>query len=195
MEGYRELLEKYKLPLSLSLIGLVLIIGGIFSSGIAKNSAKQFPRESIVSTNSDIVTVDVSGAVVTSGVYQLKKGAIIEEAILKAGGFSDQANTEFISKYLNLAQKISDGSKIYVPFIGEKDTDFAVSKGVAGVSNQPINLNTASQAELETLSGIGPVTASKIIAGRPYRKLEELIEKKVVSKSVFEKIKDQLVVY
>ena len=195
MLEYQEILERYKIPLILSIVGLVLIIGSIFTSGLNQNH-KQFPKESIISTNASQVTVDVSGAVEKPGVYKLENGSIIEDAILKAGGFSDQANTKFISKYLNLAQKLSDGSKIYVPFVGEKDTDIAVAKDVAGVSAvAQVNLNTATPAELEALSGVGPATASKIIAGRPYQKIEELLEKKIVGKAVFEKIKDSIVVY
>ncbi len=191
MADYQEILERYKIPLALSLVGIVLIIGGIIASGSAK--PREFPQESIVTTPKKI-TVDVSGAVVTPGVYEFTEGSRIEEAILQAGGFKDEANIEFISKYLNLAQKIVDGSKIYVPFIGEKDTDLAVS-GVAGVSNETVNINMVTQIELEKLTGVGPVTAEKIIAGRPYGRIEDLINKKIIGKAVFEKIKASIVVY
>lgn len=193
MENYQQLLEKFKIPIALSFLGLVLIIGGIFTSGLAKNTPKQFPKESLVSEKT--ISVDVSGAVIAPGVYQLKEASRIEDAVKEAGGFSSDANTEFVSKYLNMAQKLADGSKVYVPKIGEKDTDLAVAKGVAGVNSQSVNINLAPQAELEALSGIGPVTASKIISGRPYQQKEELLDKKIVNKAVFEKIKDQIVVY
>ena len=198
-EQSKELLEKYKLPMVLSLVGLVLIIGGIFASGANKSNLKEFPKESLVQ-DSKIISVDVSGAVQKPGVYQLKDGAKIEEAIAAAGGFSKIANGEYISKYLNMAQKLSDGSKIYVPVSGE--SGFNVAGGaVAGSNTQAngliskVNINTGTQAQLESLPGIGTVTASKIISDRPYQKIEELLNKKVVNKSVFEKIKDSLVVY
>ena len=70
------------------------------------------------------------------------------------------------------------------------------SVSVAGASTQAqVNINTASQSDLESLPGIGPVTASKIISDRPYQIVEDLVNKKAVSKAVFEKIKDQIVVY
>lgn len=184
----------YKIPIALSFLGVVLILGGIFTSSLNKSRSKEYPKESLV-TAEKTISVDVSGAVLKPGVYQLKTGDRVEEAIKIAGGFSQEANQEYISKYLNMAQKLSDGSKIYIPVVGESGP--AVQTGsVAGSSSQTkVNINTSSQAELEALPGIGPVTASKIISDRPYQKVEELLERKIVSKSVFEKIKDNLVVY
>lgn len=195
---YRDLLDeqvpgfvsKFKIPIALSLVGLVLIIGGSVVSN--KPQTKSFPKESLVETQKSI-QVDVSGAVNNPGVYPLMEGSRIEEAIKLAGGIAKDANTEYISKNLNLAQKLSDGSKIYIPFEGETVSSSQVG-AVAGVnaSNQSgqININTASQGELESLPGIGPVTASKIVSGRPYQSLDELVSKKVTGKAVYEKIKD-----
>ena len=68
--------------------------------------------------------------------------------------------------------------------------------GASGISASGlIDINAASESELDTLSGIGPVTAGKIIDNRPYGSLEELVSKKAVSSSVFEKIKDHISVY
>lgn len=195
MDGsFLEKLQKFKLPIGLSLVGMVLIVGGIFTSGLNRSKQKDFPKESIVEAQKTI-SVDVSGAVQKAGVYKLKDGARIEEAIQAAGGFAETANGEYISKYLNMAQKLSDGNKVYVPFVGESGPA-AQSGVVAGSSTQSkVNINTASQSELEALPGIGPVTASKIISGRPYQKIEDLSGSKIVGKAVYEKIKDQIVVY
>lgn len=181
-----EYLQKFRLPIGLALIGIVLIIGGIVSSGL--NKPKTYPKESLVQSQK-LISIDVSGAVNNPGVYQIKDGSRIEEAIVAAGGFSENANKEYISKYLNMAQKLSDGGKIYVPFVGEQGI-------VAGESKaEKVNINTATQAELEALSGIGPGYASKIISDRPYQTIEDLLNKKIIPKSTFDKIKDQLVVY
>lgn len=189
MDGnFLEKIEKFKIPIVLSLLGIVLIIGGIFTSGLTRQKPKEFPRDSLIEGQKTI-SVDVSGAVLKPGVYQLDMGARIEEAIAAAGGFSETANGEYISKYLNMAQKLSDGTKIYVPVSGEVGT-------VAGTQTRnQVNINTASQSELEALPGIGPVTASKIISDRPYQKIEDLLDRKVINKSTFEKIKDLVVVY
>lgn len=197
-EEILEKVEKFKLPLGLSLVGLILIIGGIFASGVDKSpqtsSGQDFPKESLV-FEQKLVTVDISGAVNTPGVYKFKEGSRIEEAVAQAGGFSDKANQEYISKSLNMAQKLVDGSKIYIPFMGETVISGAstTTGTVAGATS--VNINTASQSELEALPGVGPVTASKIISNRPYQDIGELLSKKVVGKSVFEKIRNSLVLY
>ena len=195
MDGsFLEKLEKFKLPIALSFLGIVLIIGGIFASGLNRQKPKDFPKESLVQSQK-MISVDVSGAVENAGVYQLPNNSRIEDAIKLAGGFSEKANQEYISKYLNMAQKLSDGSKVYVPSEGEQVSSIGTTQ-VAGVStSSQVNINTASESELDSLPGVGPVTASKIISGRPYQSVDELQSKKIVSKAVFEKIKDQLVVY
>lgn len=194
--NWREKLDQFKLPIGLSLVGIVLIVGGIFASGLNRSKPKNFPKESLVESQR-IISVDVSGAVVKPGVYQLRDGSRIEDAVLAASGFTETANREYISKYLNMAQKLVDGSKVYVPLEGEQVSGAKNTETVAGAAsaNAQVNINIATQAELEALPGIGPVTASKIISDRPYQKVGELLDKKVVNKSVFEKIKDQLVVY
>lgn len=183
MEKINQLLNEYKIPIGLSLVGLVLIIGGIFSSGIL-NKPKQYPKESLVDQKPNTIKVDISGAVVKPGVYSIPLGSRVEDIIKASGGFDQRSNKEYISKSLNLSQKISDGQKIYVPFEGE------TVGGVAGAQSSKIGLNSATQSQLEALPGIGPATALKIIAGRPFADVNELISKKVVSRAVFEKIKD-----
>lgn len=198
---WREKLEKFKLPIGLAVVGLVLIVGGIFASGLNKSKPKDpsassgqgFPKESMVQTQK-LLSVDVSGAVSKPGVYKLADGSRIEDAVKAAGGFAADANQEYISKSLNMAQKLSDGSKVYVPAAGEQAT-WEVGFDSSQVKVNKVNINTASQSELEALPGIGPVTASKIISDRPYQSAEDLLNKKVIGKAIFEKIKDQLVLY
>lgn len=189
-------IQQFKIPIALSLVGLVLILGGILLQPNSPKS-KPFPKESIIENNK-LISVDVSGAVKNPGVYKLKSDVRVEDAIKVAGGFSANSNQEYISKYLNLAQKISDGSKIYIPFQGESSVNQGSIHGgvVSGVDAQAkVNINSSSQSELEALPGIGPVTASKIISARPYQKIEDLLAQKIVSKKVFDQIKDQIVIY
>ncbi len=190
-----EFWQKFKVPIGLSIVGIVLIIGGVFASGLSKQKPKDYPKESLVQTQSQkLISVDVSGAVNKPGVYQLGSDARIEDAIKAAGGFSENSNQEYISKYLNMAQKLSDGSKVYVPSEGEQAP--TSTSQVTGVNTSAkVNINTASESELDALSGVGPVTASKIISDRPYQTVDDLLNKKIVSKAVFDKIKDQLVTY
>ncbi len=134
------------------------------------------------------IVVDVGGAVNLPGLYKLSGDARVANAISAAGGLTNDAD----SKQVNLAAKINDGQKVYVPDKTQSSNVKTQNLGeVAGVTNL-ININTATSAELDTLPGIGPVTADKIIASRPYSSLNDLLSKKAVSSSVFEKIKDKI---
>lgn len=190
MERINEILSQYKIPIALSLVGLVLIIGGLFSSGLFKQSNKpKIPAESIVLGNSAVgMKVDISGAVVAPGVYELSSNERMEDLLKKAGGFSASASAEYVSKTINLASKLSDGQKVYIPFEGEDVRAFQVAG--AATSSKLVGVNSATPAQLEALPGIGAVTAEKIINKRPYASVDELLTKKVVSKSVYDKIKD-----
>ncbi|MBI2597082.1 helix-hairpin-helix domain-containing protein [Candidatus Daviesbacteria bacterium] len=188
------MINQYKIPIALSMLGLVLIIGGVFASGLTKQKPKEYPKDSLV-TADKIISVDVSGAVKKAGVYKLKDGARIEEAIEMAGGFTEEANQEFISKYLNLAQKLSDGSKVYVPAEGEQVNGVQTAQTGGPGQQGKVNINTASQPELEALPQIATDRASKIISNRPYQSVDELVSKKVITKGIFDKIKDLVVVY
>lgn len=186
MEELNEKLKQYRIPIALSLVGLVLIIGGTFSSGILNKPPKKAEIKDASSRSDYRIKVDVSGAVQNPAVYSLPSNSRVEDAIKASGGFAASASTEYISKRLNLSQKLSDGIKIYVPFEGES------SGGVVGgaqISNK-VGLNSASQTQLEALPGVGPATALKIVSGRPYTDMSELLSKRVVSRAVYEKIKD-----
>ncbi|TSC64020.1 MAG: competence protein ComEA [Microgenomates group bacterium Gr01-1014_93] len=200
MQDIYAKIEQFRIPIGLSLVGIVLIIGGMVASGIGRPSnqvkSQDFPKESLVAPQK--ISVDVSGAVNSPGVYELQADARVEDAIKSAGGFTDSANAQYISKSLNLAQKLSDGAKIYIPRVGESisaGSGLQTAGSVAGASAKAsVNINSASQSDLESLPGIGPVTAAKIISGRPYAKTEDLLNQKIVSKATFEKIKDQLTI-
>ena len=131
------------------------------------------------------ILVHVDGAVVHSGVYHLSSGSRVEDAVKAAGGLSSDADQTKI----NLAAKLVDGQKVHVQRVGESVNQSA-GGSVGQNQNQLISINTASEAELDKLPGIGPVTAQKIIASRPYSSPDDLLSKKVVTKSVYEKIKD-----
>lgn len=188
MESINELFDQYKIPIVLFLVGSVLIVGGFLSS---QRQQPAYPKESIISKDSQVkgsstqseIKVDIAGAVNSPGVHTLTKDARIEDLIKAAGGFSVEADVEYISKKLNLSQKVADGMKVYVPRSGESGI-------IVGATDGGISINSATAAELEALPGVGAVTANKIISKRPYNSVGELLTKKAVSKSVFEKIKD-----
>ena len=139
------------------------------------------------------MTVEVAGAVVRPGVWQLAIGSRVAEAIDKAGGFSQRADRMFAAKGLNLADPLKDGQKIYVPFEDEalpaqpNQDSTALSADTGAIS-----INSASLKELQTLPGIGEVRAGEIVENRPYAAIAELLTKAVLTESLFNDLKDQL---
>ena len=188
MEGVNELLERFKVPLLLSLVGAVLLVGGLFSSGVIglNSNKKSYPRSSTYSAQQPArIKVDLAGAVQQPGVYSLDSTARVEDLVKAGGGFTDSVNKEFISKSLNLSQKLSDGQKIYIPYEGESG---AVSP--ASSTNAKVGINSASLDQLDSLPGVGPATAQKIVSLRPYATTEEMVSKKAITRATFDKIKE-----
>ncbi|OGY25900.1 MAG: hypothetical protein A2Z24_02355, partial [Candidatus Woykebacteria bacterium RBG_16_44_10] len=141
------------------------------------------------------IMVDIEGAVVNPGLHSLDPDSRTDDAIRAAGGFSSKADRSWVSKNLNLAARLGDGQKIYIPKIGEVVGNTTAGGQVASEISGKVNINTATEAQLDTLPGIGPVRAGKIIAARPYKSTEELLTKKVVGEATFEKIKNLITIY
>jgi competence protein ComEA len=133
------------------------------------------------------VVVDVAGAVVRPGLHRLDAGARVGEAIEAAGGFAPRADLVAASQMLNLAQSLEDGAKVLVPELGTVRLD------APGGGDARIDLNHADRAGLESLPGIGPVTAGKIIEARKERRfgtVRDLRSRGLVGESVFADIKN-----
>jgi competence protein ComEA len=178
---------------------------------------------------SALINIDVSGAVNKPGVVTLSGDARLTTALDAAGGLNKSADNAWVARNLNLATKLNDGDKVYIPTKGEiKPTPYSqlqanqpvqpmiqavpqvagTTTGTPGLVSTPvpiqpsstsappsdgkINVNSATKAELDTLPGVGEITAQKIIDSRPYQKLEELKEKNAVNKSTYEKILDKI---
>jgi competence protein ComEA len=212
-----SILQKYKIPLILGVGSIIAIVISVVL--VVKSTQSSTPikfveaGDSTIGQETGLITVDVRGAVVRPGVYKVATNSRIDDAITSAGGLSDQADSNWLSKNMNRAARVVDGGKIYIPTTDETITTynngFATSDTnnaslsqnqggiVAGLSQNGtdsslISINNASETELDSLSGVGPVTAQKIINNRPYQTLEELVSKKAVGQALFNKIKDRL---
>lgn len=154
----------------------------------------------VVTTAAPAIVVDVEGAVVDPGVHSLAAGSRVDDAIAAAGGYSAQVDIAAAAASLNLAALVADGQKIHVPARGEDATLPAAGAGdtpAPGGSGGLIEINHATQEELESLPGIGPVTAGKIIAARkerPFATIDELDLRDVVGPSTLEQIRDLITV-
>ena len=144
--------------------------------------------------------VDVAGAVRTPGVYTLPPGSIVADALSAAGGPAEDADPNRINK----AVALQDGMQIYVPRQAEAQPPVMLNRAPAlaipatpmepGGPTQPVNINTATPAELDTLPGVGPATAQRIIDGRPYGAIEDLMRVKGIGQATFDKLKDHITV-
>lgn len=190
-EKLLSIIDKFKIPLLLALLGSLLIGLGLLIPKLnpGKEEITVKSEEQVaVSNKTPQIKLDIAGAVTKPGVYDLAAGSRLEDAIKAAGGFSPQADTVWIAKNLNLASKVTDGQKIYIQLKGE--ISYSGSSLGSSTTGEKVNINFASAKELDTLPGVGQVTAEKIIAARPYSSTQELLSRKVVGKSTYEKIKD-----
>lgn len=153
-----------------------------------------------VDTEEDIsqtIIVHIDGEVIRPGVVELNEGARVIDVINIAGGLTQYAD----EKMINLAKKVYDEEKIYIPKIGEEIsqieiTSFSQSNNTSTTQTK-ININTATKEELQKLSGIGPVIAERIIEYRSTNKFSSIDDIKKVSgigDKKFDSIKDYITV-
>ncbi len=197
IERFKLVLKQYWLPVIFGLVGLIFLVYGLISLLGSSNSQSSLRIETGENIKNSVkkIYVDVEGAVVRPGVYLLDNDARVKDALIAASGLSENADREWVAKNLNLAAKINDGIKIYIVENGEDQSLGGIKTAgvVAGASiGGIININTASEQELDKLYGIGPATAQKIIDNRPFSGIDELLSKKVIGSKVFEQIKDKI---
>lgn len=193
-----SIIRNYRLPLILVLIGTVFIAGSVILLSNKKGVSEiAFVEKSSSLSAGTKIRVDVEGGIEKPGVYEMTMGSRVDDLLVAAGGLSSSADRVAIAKSLNRAAKLNDGAKLYIPQVGDNIVN---STGiVAGANNNSlkaqININEASLSELDNLPGVGPVTAEKIISGRPYQTVDELKSKKIIGNALFENIKDLVGVY
>lgn len=163
--------------LLLFLVGISLV--GSSSSTVDEDEIIPLPSTSIISTEQSCCTVEVSGAVIKPGVFQLDSSSRVQEAIQQAGGFLETADAKYIAQKINLAKKVEDQEKIYIPSLNETP-DVSIQGEPSSVSSTT-SINSASQAQLEDLPTIGEKTAEKIISMRPFSSIESFFQKMKLS--------------
>jgi len=158
-----------------SLLVLVFVAARLFVHGHATPApAAAVPPLTVPTTTKATgaeLVVDVAGAVRRPGLYRLPPGSRIADAIARAGGAGKRADTALV----NLAAPLADGEQVLVPTRGVGAP--AVGAGAASPSG-PVDLNSATAAQLDELPGIGPVTAQKIVDYRqehgPFTSVDDL---------------------
>lgn len=211
MEAIIEKIKEYKIIVICT--GLGLLVGGFFLlkpdsqtpvketnlqaevAAVSKDSSTE-KEEKDESVEQDLITVDVKGAVKSPGIYDLPVGSRVNDAVQKAGGLTEQAD----SKSLNLAQKVSDEALVYVSTKGEESASQQAGSGTASSTNKEkkINLNKASLEELKQVKGLGGKRAQDIIDHREtngkFKSVEELKKVSGIGAKTIEKLKDYVTV-
>ena len=215
MEAIIEKIKEYKIIVICT--GLGLALGGFFLlkpssqtpvkettlqtevAAVSKDSSseKEMKKdEKEESPEQDLITVDVKGAVKSPGIYDLPVGSRVHDAVQKAGGLTDEAD----SKSLNLAQKISDEALVYVPTKGEEAASQQAASGTTPSTSKEkkINLNKASLEELKQVKGLGGKRAQDIIdhreANGKFKSVDELKKVSGIGAKTIEKLKDYVTV-
>lgn len=187
IEKVFALVDRYKITLILALLGTLLIGLGFLLPNLNKEK-KPIVVEGAQEEKATSLKVDIEGAIKNPGVYTLNDGDRILDVVYAAGGFTEATDSDWLTKSINLAELVKDGDKVYIKAIGEEVS--VNSASVLSEKTGKININSASASELDTLPSIGEKTAAKIIAARPYKSVEELLNKKIVGNSTYNKIKD-----
>ena len=214
MEAIIEKIKEYKIIVICT--GLGLFVGGFFllkpapqtpvketnlqaevaavskDSSTEKDVKKEEKEEPL---EQDLITVDVKGAVKSPGIYDLPVGSRVNDAVQKAGGLTEQAD----SKSLNLAQKVSDEALVYVPTKGEEASQQSGSGATSSTSKEKkVNLNKASLEELKQVKGLGGKRAQDIIDHREsngkFKSVDELKKVSGIGAKTIEKLKDYVTV-
>jgi len=197
IQQYVSALGKFHVFLGLlfcmGLVSTLLSILLLFQSSTASSIIQVQDLSSSVS-NQPIqevqVFIDIGGAVNRPGVYQFGSLPRLGEVVERAGGLQINADPAFISEQMNLSRKLSDESKIFIPFIGSPGSDELKVNSEGPQAGSKVSLNTASQKELESLPGIGEKRAQEIVQSRPFTTIEELQRKVGLSLKVFNEIKE-----
>lgn len=187
-------------------LALIIVFVGFFALNHHNNKAleelkalseEQENDEKVQAEDDQTLIVDIGGEVKNPMLAQLPSGSRIGDAITAAGGTTEKADLSNI----NRAQLLEDGQKIYIPSTDGSSSQSSISGSASAstqVSNQKVNINTANDEQLRTLSGVGPATAEKIINYRTkegaFKTIDDLKNVDGIGDKTFEKLKDKICV-
>lgn len=172
------------------ILGALLVLAGVggfrYADFLLRDTAgADSPGLRAVQDEGSLIAVHVKGAVAEPGLYWLAPDSRVDDAVQAAGGALPEADLDNV----NLAAFVSDGSQLYVPFAGESED------AVSG----PLNINTATEAQLEVLDGIGETKARAIVEYREshgdFASVEQLTRVDGIGDATLDKIREQICVY
>ena len=204
-DEWKEKWESWSLTVKGAVIGGVLLllvgVGSLFSKKeeaveeLAVVETTVLAEKTEVSTTQEaVIFVDIKGAVKNPGVYQMKSGDRVKDALDAAGGLTGEAD----SQKVNLAQRVEDQMVIVVPKVGEEATEMPTGVTSKETSKEErVNINTATVEDLKTLKGVGEKKAEAIIEYRKkngsFKTKEDLMKVRGIGKKLFESFQERIV--
>ena len=204
-DEWKEKWESWSLSAKAAVIGGILLIlvgvGGLFSK--KEESVEETEvvvttvlaeKTEVSTTQETVIFVDIKGAVKNPGVYQMKVGDRVKDAIDAAGGLTEEAD----SQKVNLAKRLEDQMAIVVPKVGEEAEEIPAGATSKEATNEgKVNINTATVEELKTLKGVGEKKAEAIIEYRKkngsFQTKEDLMKVRGIGKKLFESFQERIV--
>ena len=204
-DEWKEKWESWSLSAKAALIGGILLIlvgmGSLFSKkeeSVEETTVVEMTvlaeKTEVSTTQETVIFVDIKGAVKNPGVYQMKSGDRVKDALDAAGGLTDEAD----SQKVNLAQRVEDQMVIVVPKVGEEATEIPAGAMSKEASKEgKVNINTATVEELKTLKGVGEKKAEAIIEYRKkngsFQTKEDLMKVRGIGKKLFDSFQERIV--
>lgn len=204
-DEWKEKWESWSLSAKAAVIGGILLIlvgvGGLFSKkeeSVEETTVVEttmLAEKSEVSTTQEtVIFVDIKGAVKNPGVYQMKVGDRVKDALEAAGGLTEEAD----SQKVNLAKRLEDQMVIVVPKVGEESEEIPPGETRKEATKEgKVNINTATVEELKTLKGVGEKKAEAIIEYRKkngsFQTKEDLMKVRGIGKKLFESFQERIV--
>ena len=204
-DEWKEKWESWSLSAKAAVIGGVLLIlvgvGGLFSQ--KEESVEEIEavvttvlaeKTEVSTTQETVIFVDIKGAVKNPGVYQMKVGDRVKDALDAAGGLTAEAD----SQKVNLAKRLEDQMVIVVPKVGEEAEEIPAGETRKEATKEgKVNINTATVEELKTLKGVGEKKAEAIIEYRKkngsFQTKEDLMKVRGIGKKLFESFQERIV--
>lgn len=192
-----EKLQKLKWEDGIIIVGIGMVAAGVginLKSKVETTGVQEIKKTEIQSNSK--VEIDVGGAVIHPGLYELNSGLRVNDALIAAGGLAAAADRDWVTTKLNKAELLKDGEKIVIPTKTlEKGAEPSV-KAISKPESNLININTAEVSELDKLNGIGPAMAQRIVDYREknggFKNLEEIKLVSGIGDKLYEKIKDNI---
>lgn len=204
-DEWKEKWESWSLSAKAAVIGGILLIlvgvGGLFSKKEVSMEETEVvvttmlaEKTEVSTTQETVIFVDIKGEVRNPGVYQMKVGDRVKDALEAAGGLTAEAD----SQKVNLAKRLEDQMVIVVPKVGEEAEEIPAGETRKEATKEgKVNINTATVEELKTLKGVGEKKAEAIIEYRKkngsFQTKEDLMKVRGIGKKLFESFQERIV--